>query len=345
MLVGIAKMAAESPRLEAKRTVEYFELPARSIVNRVENLRFFRWAINPYRGCEFGCHYCYARYTHEFMELRETREFEDKIFAKGAVGPLLRRDLAKVPRGDVIAIGTATDPYQPAERRFGRTREILEVFAEDRGRTLSITTKSDLAARDIDVLRRIGERNVVSVTMTVTTVDTELARALEPRAPRPDLRLAALDQLARAGIAAGVFSAPVMPLINDSERQLEAVARAAKSAGATFWGANVLFLSSSAQKAFFPFLEERYPRLVKRYRDWFSRAMYLRGGYPEQIRARVAALRARVGLLPERIGHAPQAEEQLLLFPEPTEAAPTFPTATAERFRAPGLPRRVGTCA
>ncbi len=308
-------------------------------------MRFFRWAINPYRGCEFGCHYCYARYTHEFMELRETREFEDKIFAKGAVGPLLRRDLAKVPRGDVIAIGTATDPYQPAERRFGRTREILEVFAEDRGRTLSITTKSDLAARDIDVLRRIGERNAISVTMTVTTVDTELARALEPRAPRPDLRLAALEQLARAGIRAGVFTAPLMPLINDSERQLEAVARAAKAAGATFWGANVLFLSSSAQKAFFPFLEQAYPRLVKRYHAWFSREMYLRGDYPAEVRARVAALRQRFGLRPEPVGHTPQTEEQLLLFPEPTAPAPTCRSASAERSPAPGWPRRAGTCA
>src|SRR5438067_1646533 len=132
MLVGIAKMAAESPSLEAKREVEYFELPARSLLNRVKPGMPFAWAINPYRGCEFGCKYCYARYTHEFMEMRDGREFEEKIYAKAHVAELLRRDLRKVRHDEGIAIGTATDPYQPAERRFGRTRAILEVFGAGR---------------------------------------------------------------------------------------------------------------------------------------------------------------------------------------------------------------------
>src|SRR5436853_6017807 len=150
-LVGIARLAAQSDLLEAKRAVEYFEIPARSILNRTKPNMPFRWTINPYRGCEFGCKYCYARYTHEYMEMTP-EDFEDRIYAKSAAAHLLRQELRRTPRNDHIAIGTATDPYQPAERRYRRTRAILEVFARERGRFLGITTKSDLVTRDVDVL-------------------------------------------------------------------------------------------------------------------------------------------------------------------------------------------------
>src|SRR5436305_9287307 len=124
-LVGIARLASQSDLLEAKRTVQYFEIPARSILNRTKPSMPFQWTINPYRGCEFGCKYCYARYTHEFMEM-SPYEFEDKIYAKSAAAQLLRQELRRVERKEHIAIGTATDPYQPAERRYERTRSILE---------------------------------------------------------------------------------------------------------------------------------------------------------------------------------------------------------------------------
>src|SRR5438270_8244138 len=157
-LVGIARLASESPLLEAKRAVQYFEIPTRSILNRTKPNMPFRWTINPYRGCEFGCKYCYARYTHEFMEM-DASEFEDKIYAKAAAAHLLRQELSKIDRRDGIAIGTATDPYQPAERRFGRTRSILEVFARQRGRPIGIITKSDLNVRDIDLIKAIAPAN------------------------------------------------------------------------------------------------------------------------------------------------------------------------------------------
>src|SRR4051812_43417093 len=174
-------MAAESEVLESKREVEYFELPARSILNRTKPGMPFTWAINPYRGCEFGCHYCYARYTHEFMGMEDGRDFEEKIYAKAEVAALLRRDLRKADRAEGIAIGTATDPYQPAEKRFERTRQILEVFAEGKGRRISITTKSDLVVRDLALLTGLARANILHVNMTVTTLDAELARLLEPR--------------------------------------------------------------------------------------------------------------------------------------------------------------------
>src|SRR4030095_12944463 len=196
MLVGIAKLAAESELLESKREVEYFELPAHSLLNRTKPGMPFEWAINPYRGCEFGCRYCYARYTHEFMGMEDGRDFEAKVYAKAHTAELLRRDLRKVAPNQSIAIGTATDPYQPAERRFGRTRSMLKVFAEGRGEHLLAHNKTARGARDLPLRVEIKRANVVNVNMTVTTVDTELARALEVRAPRPELRLAAVEKLA-----------------------------------------------------------------------------------------------------------------------------------------------------
>src|SRR5271165_383545 len=191
-LVGIAKLAAQSDSLRQGHLVEYFTLPARSLLNRCASPRVpFAWTINPYRGCEFACKYCYARYTHEFMEMRDGVDFERKIYVKQQAAWLLRRDLKKVKRGEEIAIGTATDPYQPAEKRFEITRGILEELALHHGLAIGIVTKSNLILRDVQLLRHVGEHNSLFVNLTVTTMNSKLARTLEPRAPRPDLRLEA----------------------------------------------------------------------------------------------------------------------------------------------------------
>ena len=154
-LVGIARLASEGESLREGHNVEYFTLPAKSLLNRcVSGRRMpFTWTINPYRGCEFACKYCYARYTHEFMEMRDGVEFEQKIYVKQHTADLLRRELRRVKPGEAIALGTATDPYQPAERRYEVTRSILEEFARHRGFELGIVTKSNLVVRDIDLLR------------------------------------------------------------------------------------------------------------------------------------------------------------------------------------------------
>ena len=295
-LVGIAKLAAQSEVLEAKRVVQYFEMESRSMLNRTRPGMPFEWSLNPYRGCEFGCRYCYARYTHEFMELRESVDFEDRIYAKSAVGPILRRELKKIDGSKGIAIGTATDPYQPAERRFHRTRAALEVFAEQSGLALSITTKSDLVTRDIPLLREIFKRNSVSVNMTITTLDTSLARLLEPRAPRPELRLKAVQAIAQAGIPTGVFPNPIMPLITDQQDRLDRLAKAARDCGATYFGGGVLFLMPCSRKVFFPFVEKHFPHLLRRYQEKYEREAYLKGPYREIIRERIAAIRDKYGL-------------------------------------------------
>ncbi len=256
----------------------------------------FDWTINPYRGCEFGCVYCYARYTHQFMELRRPEEFEAKIFAKQWDRRGFREELSKAPRGEAIAIGTATDPYQPAEKRYRLTRAILEVFLEERGRRLSIATKSDLVARDAGLLAAIGRHNHVSVGMTITTLDAELARLLEPRAPRPDLRLAAIDRLSRAGVRAGVLCCPILPLLTDSEESLDALASASARAGARFLGAQVVFLRSPALEVFLGFLDRSFPSLADRYRLRFRDGAHVRGEYPRRLAERVARVRARHGL-------------------------------------------------
>ncbi len=312
MLIGIAKLAAESVPLEAKRKVEYRELQARSILNRTKPGMPFQWTINPYRGCEFGCVYCYARYTHEFME-QDPAAFEDLIYAKARVRELLVRDLGKARRGEIIAIGTATDPYQPAERRYGCTREMLEVFAQDRGRSISIITKSDLVTRDIDLLAKIARANRIHVNVTITTLDAKLARILEPRAPRPDLRIEAVRRLAAAGIVTGVYASPVLPLINDSERSLGAVAKAAKDAGAGHFGANALFLRPASRGVFFASLEKHFPHLVRRYKERYQDGIYLKGAYPELIRERVCRIRELYGL-DSRAPLMPEWEPEPTLF-------------------------------
>ena len=157
--VGIARLAQQSAHLDDGHEVEYFELPSRSLLNRCTSKRMpFTWTINPYRGCEFACKYCYARYTHEFMEMRDGLDFERKIYAKQNASWLLRQDLKRVRAGEEIAIGTATDPYQPAERKFGITRSILEELSRHAGLELGIVTKSTLILRDLDLLKRIAER-------------------------------------------------------------------------------------------------------------------------------------------------------------------------------------------
>jgi len=296
-LVGIARLAASSPRAEAKRGTEYFLLPVKSILNECHSERVpFRWTVNPYRGCEFGCHYCYARYTHEYMEI-DGGDFESKIYVKKDTGPLADRDLSIEPIwGEHIAIGTATDPYQPAEKEFGATRAVLEKMALREGLSVSITTKSNQVLRDIDLLKRITERSALTIHMTVTTLRTRLARMLEPRAPRPDLRLAAVTKLRKAGISVGINAMPILPGLTDREQDLDALFRAARDAGAEWIAANVVFLMPASWRKMIGFLDAKFPKLAKQYREWFSGHGDAPEAYRQEIKERVEHLRRKYGL-------------------------------------------------
>src|SRR5881398_1279606 len=308
-LVGIARLAASSPPAETRRKSaerpEYFLLPVKSILNRCDSKRVpFEWTINPYRGCEFACKYCYARYTHEYMEL-DGSEFERKIYVKKDAAPLLAWDVAHKysysseasggARPDHIAIGTATDPYQPAEREYGVTRACLEELAKREGLSVSIITKSDQIVRDIDVLQRIAERSNLGIDITITTLRPGLTLLLEPRAPRPDLRLAAVKQLREAGLAVGVSASPLIPGITDRDGELEEVAAAAQEAGAQWFFSGVLFLMSSSAKQFLPFVREKFPRLAKQYEQWYAKNGYAPQEYRRKASERVARIREKYG--------------------------------------------------
>ncbi len=377
--MGIARLAAEGESVRAGHNVEYFTLESRSILNRCTAPRMpFSWTINPYRGCEFACKYCYARYTHEFMEIRDSVEFERRIYIKQGSCPtpvgddgqgndptlsptagdkggaqsnvnnptpslrekggaqikpgenlryLLRRDLKKVKPGEEIAIGTATDPYQPAERRYEVTRTLLEEFALHSGFDIGIVTKSDLIVRDIDVLRRVAKNNRLFVNVTVTTLDPQLARILEPRAPRPDLRLKALRALNVSGIDAGVICAPVLPGITDKPRELEQLVAETARHGGKYIFANPLFLKPCSASIFLPFLEKEFPQLVGEYRRRFEGKAFVSTAYRKRLSELMKKLRSKYGItyrFAERKQMGPQLvqAQQMGLFQEPEKRGP-----------------------
>jgi DNA repair photolyase len=297
-LVGIARLAAQSPQVRERAEVAYFSLASRTALNRESSGRLpFAWTINPYRGCEFGCKYCYARYTHEFMELRNGLDFERKIYAKEAAPELLRAELRQArDRGLPIALGTATDPYQPAEKQFEITRRILQVFAEFEGVRFSITTKSVLILRDLELLKLISTKHHFGVHMTITTTNARLARLIEPKAPPPNKRFEAVGRLVSAGIYTGVNAMPILPGLTDSPASLDELAFRASLAGAKFLYGNALFLMPSAMNQFMPFLKKKFPRLAERYRKLYARSAYVPETYKAEIANRIRELRARYGL-------------------------------------------------
>jgi DNA repair photolyase len=321
-LIGIARLAAQGESLREGHRVEYFTLPSKSLLNPCVSNRAmpFTWTINPYRGCEFGCRYCYARYTHEFMEMRDGMEFEQKIYVKKNAAGLLRHELRRVKSEEAIALGTATDPYQPAERRYEVTRAILEEFELHRGFELGIVTKSNLIVRDLDLLKEVAKTNQLSVHITVTTLNVNLARILEPRAPRPDLRMEAVRALSQAGLRVGLSCSPVVPGITDSPKDLESLISAAADAGADYVFANPLFLKPSAAAVFLPFLEQNFPHLAQNYRRRYQDRAFLPPAYAKLLTHLISHLREKYKITSaRREGYATKwpvqaFDEQLNLF-------------------------------
>ena len=287
----LARSAAEAPLDSAGHLTEYRPVQSRSIISKVQSRRWlpFTHAINPYRGCEFACRYCYARYAHEFIELTP-EDFERKIFFKQNAGWLVQQELARLKPNTDIALGTATDPWQPIERRQRVTRSILESFARTSGFGLGIVTKSTLILRDIELLKTISRRHKLTVHLTVTTMDTALARVLEPRAPRPDLRIWTVRRLREAGIRTGILCCPVMPGITDSRRSLESVAKAAAESGANFFAANPLFLQPCSLPTFFKFVEEHFPSQLDAYRQRYGANAFVSAEYSKRIADLVNAI-------------------------------------------------------
>jgi DNA repair photolyase len=355
-LVGIARLAAAGKNIDQGHHVQFRSLEVRSILNRSVSRRrlSFSRTINPYRGCEFACRYCYARYTHEFMELKDPEDFERQIFIKQNAAWLLKQELRDLRPDEEIALGTATDPYQPIERRARITRSLLEVFAQCRNLRIGIVTKSPLIERDIDLLQAIARNNTLVVHLTITTVDTVLARILEPRAPRPDLRFAAVARLRKAGICTGVLCSPLLPGLTDYPGALEPVAAAAKRADASFLCAQPLFLKSSSKETYLGFIREHFPELEPLYRQKFDDAAFVSKAYAQRMRIMVRGVCSRHGLA-ERSGDAMLTRElgmregkasgsglrQASLFPPPVLPLRTTPSRALPSRAVPGRTQRV----
>ena len=310
------------PVLGEQADIRYYAARSKSVLNGTDVTKMGFWSINPYVGCAFGCAYCYARYAHRYViersvtahpEQRLLREafetlppwlaFERQIFVKENAPDVLRRTLRhgsdkhlNLLKGEGIGIGTATDPYQPAERRFRITRGILEVFAEHEGLSLWIITKSPLVTRDIDLLRRIQRHNDISVHISLITLDRDLARRIEPRAPTPDARLRALARLRENGITAGINVMPVLPGITDRPDQLEPLIKAVTEAGASYVHACALRLRSAARQRYLPFIEKEFPHLAARYRATYAHSHHAGERYREGLQEYFKKLCARYGV-------------------------------------------------
>ena len=319
---------------ERRRGTRFLALPVRSVLNSSAATGMGFWSLNPYVGCEFGCTYCYARDTHRYAMERSGvapepipawEAFERRILVKTGVAEVLARTLDPARLGGhSLVIGTATDPYQPAERRFGLTRRVLEVLLGYRGLAIGIITKSPLVTRDLDLLVRLAGRHEVSVNISLATLDRRLARRLELKSPVPAARIQALGRLTAAGIHAGLLVAPILPGITDNRAGLDGLLGAAKGAGARYVVGSALRLGPAARQRFLPVLAREFPGLAERYARHYARSDGASAAYQRALAGRLHRLqrlhgfpvdegRRRRQQLEGRAYRAAPAEEQPVL--------------------------------
>jgi DNA repair photolyase len=273
----------------------YQEVHCRSALNAVEGMPF-RWTLNPYRGCTHACHYCFARRYHAQFELGAGDEFATVILVKQNLVGVLTRELARPSwQRDLVAVGTATDPYQPIEGHYALTRGALEAFAHA-ATPVGIVTKGPLVVRDIDVLREVSARASCSVYVSVPSVDEDAWRRLEPGTASPLQRLRAVRTLAEAGIHAGVLMAPLVPGITTHPKIVARTVAAIADHGAKFVGANILFLEGGTRSHFLAFLEREYPHLCERYGSLYAGGKRPDRAYAAEVRSMVRGLQQRAGL-------------------------------------------------
>jgi len=324
--------AAPLPVLDQRnRGTRFIGLSVNSVLNTPASTGMGFWSINPYVGCEFGCTYCYARDTHRWTMERQgggaagqtgsksTPEentaseetappprrpaalpaweaFEKEILVKTDVAEVLARTLNPARlAGHSLVIGTATDPYQPAERQFRLTRRILEVLRSYHGLSIGIITKSSLVTRDLDLLQALAQRHEVTVNISLATADTRLARLLELRSPVPAARLRALHRLTQGGIHAGLLVAPIIPGVTDDWAGLARLMEAAKEAGARYVVGSALRLGPAARHRFLPFLTREFPALAERYRRHYAGKDHVSQSYQDALNRRLRLLKQTYG--------------------------------------------------
>ena len=288
---------------------EVQEIYCKSLLNRIDVPNFpFRWTLNPYRGCRHACTYCYARPTHEFWGMDAGRDFEQRVFAKVNAPEVLRHELSRPKwQGESIAIGTASDPYEPAESQYQLTRRILQVLLEFNN-PASITTKGVLVQRDVDVLRELSQVTDIRVNFSVGSIDERVWKLTEPGAPSPLARLETMQYLVENGVQAGVMMAPLLPGISDGSESIDAVAGAAAAHKAQYLAANLLFLKPGSKEWFMPMLRETYPRLVPAYASLY-RKTYAPREYTQRVMETVDGARRHWGLSTKPASRVPQRSQ------------------------------------
>jgi DNA repair photolyase len=300
---------------ERNRGTKFIGLSVNSVLNTPASTGMGFWSINPYVGCEFGCTYCYARDTHRWtMEradvpsfprspLPPEEAFEKEILVKTDVAEVLARTLNPARlAGHSLVIGTATDPYQPAERQFRLTRRILEVLRSYHGLSIGIITKSSLVTRDLDLLQDLSKRHEVTVNISLATADARLARLLELRSPVPSARLRALRRLTEGGVHAGLLVAPIIPGVTDDWAGLARLMEAAKEAGARYVVGSALRLGPAARHRFLPFLTKEFPALAERYRRHYAGKDHVSQSYQDALSRRLRLLKQTYGFPIEEAG-------------------------------------------
>ena len=288
---GSAALTEARRRADAAR---YQEVTCRSALNRVTGMPF-EWTLNPYRGCTHGCHYCYARRYHTQFELGADDDFASIIFVKTNFVDVLRRELRRPSwNGDYVAVGTATDCYQPIEGHYKLTRRTLEAMCAARN-TVGVITKGPMIVRDTDVLQELARTCGCSVYISVPTVDEAAWQALEPGTAHPMQRLRAVNELARAGVRVGVLMNPIVPGITSKPALLERTAKAIADHGAAFVGCNVMFLEGGTRDHFMKWLSESYPQLVDGYRTLYA-GKYAPAPYRKEVSRVIGMLREKYGM-------------------------------------------------
>jgi DNA repair photolyase len=320
---------------ERQRGTKFVELPVKSVINSPESTGMGFWSINPYVGCEFGCTYCYARYAHryvverawdsgriterEFLDLgapRGLESFEQRIFVKSRQTVLhalehdLRRMRSRTGRdgSQTVLIGTATDPYQPAERQYQVTRAILTRLRRERGLRIGLITKSPLICRDIDLLKGLSRHHLLSVYVSLMSADAHVIDVFEARSPMPHVRLRALWRLSTAGVRTGLIVAPILPGITDSVKQVRELLRAAKHAGARFIRPVPLRLYPATRERYLPLVEQHFPRLTKRYQTAYANRWDAPQRYAEAVQRRFSRIAGQYGIPDSEKSEAESAE-------------------------------------
>lgn len=247
--------------------ITYDEQLCKSILHRINKSTLpFNWGANPYRGCLHSCIYCYARYTHSYLDLDPNRDFETKIIAKINAPQILRKEFSSPKwKQELVNLGSVCDPYQPIEKKYQITQAMLKIFSQFRN-PLIIATKSDLILRDLDVLQKLHQRTYLNIVISISSLDKKIQRELEPRAASTEKRLKAINTLHNAGLKVGVLYMPIVPSLNDSREEIENLFAAFAEAGADFVLPGILYLQGPTKQRFFDFLEQEHPELVNEYR-------------------------------------------------------------------------------